>query len=152
MILQKQNFNSISGTYSKNLDISTVNFMDENGNIINLDDEVLYFDFWSNTCGKCIKKFPDVEKFANDLDDELFYLVNVIGDESEMEIAKKILKDRNVNMKNIFIDRTDVSNFDVYFYPTVIKVDNNEIVFRGMIETLAYFNLDYCWIEIHIKI
>lgn len=141
IILQKQNFGSISGTYSKSIDIKLVSFKDENGDVYNLDDQIVYLDFWNNTCGVCIKKFPLVQDFANDLENKQFYLVNVFENKDEIQIAKKILKDRNVGVKNIFLNKKDLSHFDVHFYPTVIKVVDDEIVFKGSIETLPYFNL-----------
>ena len=141
VVLQQQNYGSISGTYSKAIDIESINFKNEDGDIINLDKDIIYLDFWNNTCGVCIKKFPIVENVATDLNGQSFYLVNVIEDESQIETAKNILNSRNVNVQNIFLHKQDLANFDVYFYPTVIKIVEDEIVFKGSIETLNYFNL-----------
>jgi len=141
VVLQKQNYGSISGTYSKAIDIEFINFKDEDGDIINLDKDIIYLDFWNNTCGVCIKKFPIVENVASALNGQSFYLVNVIEDESQIKTAISILKSRNIKVQNIFLQKQDLENFDVHFYPTVIKIVEDEMVFKGSIETLPYFNL-----------
>lgn len=141
LMLQKQNFSSISGVYSKQIDLNSIDFINQNGEIINLKKDVVLLDFWTNTCGICIKKFPKVESVIKSLDHQTFYFVNVIDDESQMEKAKEILRVNNVNSKNLFIHKNQLSKFDVSVFPTFIKIENGEIVFKGMIETFSYFNL-----------
>jgi thiol-disulfide isomerase/thioredoxin len=140
IFLQVENYDNISGIYSKEIQFKSIEFRDENGDVLFLNEDNVLLDFWTNTCGVCIKKFPKVVDVVEGLDNQPFYLVNVIDDESQMIEAKEILKQRDVSLKNIFLFKENIEKFDINYYPTVIKVENNEIVFKGMIESYVYFD------------
>ena len=140
IILQVQNYKTLSGVYSKKIDIASVSFYDKFNNEINLKDNKVVLDFWHNRCGTCIKKFPDVEKTKDDLSHIQFYAVNVIENESDILVAERILENNSTTTQNIYIYKKDLDLFDISFFPTVILVDDNEIVFKGTIESLRLLN------------
>ena len=136
---QIQNHGSLIGTYSKKIDTNKVQFYDKDHNEVDIQDESYLLDFWSNTCGVCIKKFPKIKEFKSDYEFMDFYLVNVIDQKSDIKKAEGILDERNLDLKNIYLYKDDLRSFDVEYFPTVLMIEEKEIVLKGSIETVKYF-------------
>ena len=80
----------------------TLNDLD--GNTLTKEDfkgKVVFFDFWTTTCGYCIAQFPSIYKIADnfkDNQDVLFYLIDYNGKYDDTEYVRKFVKQRNIQV------------------------------------------------------
>lgn len=147
---QYVNFNNFDGKLNKSLNKSFF-FTNDNDTIhfngSNIDKNIYVIDFWNNTCGVCIKKFPDLKKLRDKYkkyDNIKFITVNVIKNEKDKLRANELLKKTfNEDLDNYFIHENEVKEFEIAGFPKLVVVKNNNIVFDGFIETLSIFDYKY---------
>lgn len=141
----KHAFNTYTGFYNKPWQNIVVT--DKNLNQLYFEQDKIYvIDVWNNTCGVCIMKFPLFEKLKKKYKTNknvIFIGLNVYKEKNEVVTAQTITKDYNFTGDNYFLKTQDLSKVAVSFYPTVLVVKKDTIIFRGSIETLNIFHNRY---------
>lgn len=149
IISQKIFFNNVNGEAKKEINISKIPFLtfDNNSDKYFFEkDKIIVLDFWNNNCGSCFKKFPKLNTFYNKNKSNKnlqIFSANVYKSESEIKKGNELLTRYNYDFKNIFISNKYKNDFQIEAFPTVIVIKNNEIIFKGTIETLDNFNFLY---------
>jgi thiol-disulfide isomerase/thioredoxin len=149
IVYQKIFFDNITGGIKKQIDINKIPYLAPKYNSKKqfLDkDKILILDFWNNNCGSCFEKFPKFNSFYNKNKSNKklqIFSVNVYKNEKEIQLGNQLLSKYNYDFSNIFI-KDEVKNlFQIEAFPTVLVIKNNEIIFKGTIETLENFNFLY---------
>jgi len=116
----------------------TIILKDDTGNSIRLDtikNKIIVLDFWSTSCGSCIKSFPEFEKISNEYKNNAtvdFYIVNIPNKRDTLGEAKQIVLNRNVKANSLYAENTsilDSLNFDGF--PHLIILKNAKIRYSG---------------------
>ncbi len=107
---------------------------------INQSSGIIVVDFWTESCGICYKKFPQLKKLKQ------LYKLN-----KEIKFITG-LNSKNINYKSIADEIDNLYNFKTYKtndsicnklnidgYPTIIVFKNDKIIFRGSVELLKDF-------------
>lgn len=147
------NQKNIYGNYSGNSDYRKVkNMMLLNSDmkefiIDNQKDKTIVIDFWNNSCLVCFEKFPKFKELQNEYQAQKniqFLTINVISSFKEILTAESLLtKTMNQDLNNYFILQENSHTFNISWFPKVVVIKNNEIVFEGTIETLMMFKQQY---------
>lgn len=102
------------------------------------DKSKLYLlDFWSTSCGVCFKKFPKVQALYDQYknNDKIEILaVNIRLPQDTDRMAAQLIANRGYSFPVLVAEETFKNSFGVAYYPTVVMVKGDEIVFRGDIE------------------
>lgn len=111
---------------------------------IKLDPNKMYvIDCWNKTCGICIQKFPKFERLKNKFSDNKnieFIGLNFYKGEADVLYSQELFDSRNLKFDTFYIHIEDGKELPVYFFPTVLVIKNNTIIFRGHLETLDLFS------------
>lgn len=106
--------------------------LDLDGNVITQDDfkgKVVFFDFWSVTCGQCIAQFPSIENARNkfkDNSDVKFYLINYNGPRDNIEYVKKFTEKRELQIPVLFdLNSKLAKDLECFAFPHSFIVDKN---------------------------
>ncbi|WP_407404947.1 TlpA family protein disulfide reductase [Chryseobacterium sp.] len=90
--------------------------------------DITLIDYWSTTCKPCIQDLPKLVALFEKYKDKKVNIISIASDSKKdrMELAKRILKNNNVEWKNYF----DVKNefpkkLNASGYPLQILVDKN---------------------------
>ena len=133
------NFGTYTGGYSYTIE-NTIIVKDEKDVLKQLDEDKVYvIDLWNKGCAICIRKFPKFEKLKNkysDANDIEFIAVNIYRSENDIAYSQKLFDKKNLDFKTYYISEKEAEELKTEFFPTVIVIKNNEIIFRGHIETL----------------
>ncbi len=105
-------------------------------------EKIIILDFWTTSCGICIKKFPELQEVMN------YY------DSSQLEVAAVHLFSRNDHLDSIqsftsklpykfnfyYTDMTTAdslkSYFSIYTVPTIVVLNkNNKVIYNGNLNT-----------------
>ena len=135
---------------TSNSKVEGVNLLDSNGSNFYLetkDSKIIVIDFWNNNCGICFRKFPLLKEiqreYKNDINVKVI-AVNVFLDNEEIKKAKELLYEtNNSDITSYYMSKNDAKGFNVKWYPKVVVIKNNEIIFEGHIETLNLFKFLY---------
>ena len=101
-------------------------------NDIFADYDVTIVNFWNNGCGTCIEEMPELEEMYQELQQDHINLIGVGADsgenEEQLELAKRILKEKGVTYQNIAPNPENdfYKDFiaDITGYPTTYVVDS----------------------------
>lgn len=94
-------------------------------------------DFWSTSCGVCFKKFPKVQALYDQYknNDKIEILaVNIRLPQDTDRMAAQLVANRGYSFPVLVAEETFKNSFGVAYYPTVVMVKGDNIVFRGDIE------------------
>ena len=109
---------------------------DTEGNAITNDIfanyDVTIVNFWNNGCGTCIAEMPELEEMYQEFQKDNINLIGVGADsgesEEQLELAKRILKEKGVTYQNISPnpEHDFYKDFiaDITGYPTTYVVDS----------------------------
>jgi len=107
------------------------------------DKNKLYLlDFWSTSCGVCFKKFPKVQALYDQYknNDKIEILtVNIRLPKDTNRMAQQLIVNRGYSFPVFVTNENFKNNFGVAYYPTVVMVKGDQIVFRGDIEGAKTF-------------
>lgn len=107
---------------------------------INLDtDKYTLFQFWYTRCAICLKKFPELVRWADTNSDRIDVIGICVDDTASFEKAKHIVEDYNIPWTQHYISRTDpfwiisgaVPAESEYFLPRYILVDGKGIIINS---------------------
>jgi thiol-disulfide isomerase/thioredoxin len=121
-----------------NNSLPVLNIVDDKNNYRTLrkDNSIQVINFWTNSCGACIKQFPNYEalyqKYRNNKFIEVIS-VNATYKNDRKALSKKKLK--GFNFSNFFLDAKEMKNFKINAYPTYLIVDK-----KGIIKFQGYLN------------
>ena len=113
---------------------------DLNGSELSLNDfkdKYLVLDFWSSSCGLCIKNFPEVqsfsEKFSNNQRVSFYSVFCVSANRCETrQTGFDIVQKRGFSFPLLFSEDESYKKFGVSCFPTVVIFSpDNKIIFRG---------------------
>ncbi len=134
------NFGSVSGWVHTN---APIEFIDEYGNKVSVGgqrgDKIYVLDFWSTSCGRCFRKFPEVEEMYREYRDHpavAIYAVNIPREKDGPDKAYRMIRERGYDFPvGILSGREDMKEFGINGYPAVLMIDRSgRIVFKGTIE------------------
>lgn len=137
--LQKLNFGTFTGRTEQVVDHGIL-FQDADGGDVALgsfNGKYLLLDFWSSTCGVCIKKFPEVQKiyetYKNRPDVEVFSLFCRRRKGETARTGCDILLERGYSFPVMSIDGdTAQEKLGITGFPTILIFDpHGTLVFRG---------------------
>ncbi|HOQ57744.1 MAG TPA: TlpA disulfide reductase family protein [Bacteroidales bacterium] len=121
---------------------------DLNGSELSLNDfkdKYLVLDFWSSSCGLCIKSFPEVqsfsEKFSNNQRVSFYSVFCVSAKRCETrQTGFDIVQKRGFSFPLLFSEDESYKKFGVSCFPTVVIFSpDNKIIFRGRLEIAIKF-------------
>lgn len=123
-----------------------LNLEDKNGEklIIKNENKVLVIDFWSLSCGNCIKSFPKFEKVKNDFknDDEVeFISINIYQSKNEIEKSEEIISE--YTFKNFYSDKSLFKKLNFNSVPNYMIIGkDNKIKYFGHLNVESYENIN----------
>ena len=103
----------------------------EKKNIKNIENKIIFLNFWSIECDYCIKEINKIEDIISKFDDIYFLFINC-GDSKEDVI--NFLNKKKLNI-NILLDEDDYLTelLDVKNIPTSIIIDKNKNIVNILI-------------------
>ena len=118
-----------------------------NGDSLNYShtDKIIVLDFWNTGCGICFQKFP-ILQHQHDLYSKTnkiqFYAVNVPLKRDTIGQGNAVFKSLNYSVNNLnTLNIQTAVDLGVNYYPTVLIVYKNRIIYRGDIEHVdSYLN------------
>lgn len=120
---------------------------EKNVNILSTASNTIVIDFWSNNCAVCFKKFPLLKELQKEYEKNVnieIIAVNVYSKREDIKKSKELLaQTNNLDLKNYYMSKDDSKDFNLRWYPKVVVIKNNKIVFEGHIETLRLFKQKY---------
>jgi thiol-disulfide isomerase/thioredoxin len=138
---QKDNFGTYSGILKNINTVEDYKVYDFNNQKVNFEEEIVIVDFWNNNCGICIEKFPEINKFNQNLKNKKnikLISINVINSPNDMITARNIAKKHNLNIDVFYIFKEDAKIYDVEVFPTILVIKNKKVIYKGTIETLNF--------------
>lgn len=100
--------------------------------------KVAYLDFWSTSCGVCFIKFPKLEELYQKYKNEpnlIIQAVNIPIERDTTGMAFHMIERRGKYNFPVVIGTDSMREaFKVQFYPTVLILKDNKVVFRGRAE------------------
>ena len=121
---------------------------DLNGSELSLNDfkdKYLVLDFWSSSCGLCIKSFPEVqsfyEKFSNNQRVSFYSVFCVSANRCETrQTGVDIVHKRGFSFPLLFSEDESYKKLGVNLFPTVLICSpDNKVIFRGNLENAIKF-------------
>ena len=118
---------------------------------LNNNNKIMVIDFWSNSCGNCIKEFPKFEKLKNEFinDNNVdFISINIFNKKTDIKVSKKYLE--NYTFKKYFTDKSIYVKLDFNYIPNYMVVGKDgKIKYFGKLnmETYETYNNIYKLIE-----
>jgi thiol-disulfide isomerase/thioredoxin len=119
--------------------VPDVKLLDTSGKSIMLSSfkgKILYLDFWSTSCGPCLKLFPAEEELIDELKhqqlDTTVLIIKICGD-SKFDDWKKMIHKFNSSAINLFLDGKTFKlwrKFKIPNYPTYQLV-SREFAYLG---------------------
>lgn len=88
------------------------------------DAKVVMINFWEPWCGPCVGEMPDLEKLYEKYKDEGFVIIGAFSDTSDINSAKKVVKDCNITYPIIQVN-DDLNKYEQPYVPSTIFVDGN---------------------------
>lgn len=139
----KTNFDTFLGEYDFLIQNEMI-LKDAKGKIFKLDPGKIYvIDCWNKTCGVCFQKFPKFDKLKNKFSDNKnieFIGLNFYKEEVDVSYSQDLFDSRNLNFNTYYIQVKEGKELPVYFFPTVLVIKNNKVIFRGHLETLDTYS------------
>jgi thiol-disulfide isomerase/thioredoxin len=115
--------------YNKNNDTFTSN---------DYNNKIVYMDFWTTSCGICFRKFPDLEKLYQKYKSHSNVMIQVINIPIQRDTAGMafyMIERSGTYTFPVLIGADSMAKtFGVVFYPTVVILKDNKMVFRGRTE------------------
>jgi thiol-disulfide isomerase/thioredoxin len=143
---QKTNYNNYSGIVEIPVtNLNSLELFDSNKQGLSWKDltskKVLVIDFWNNQCSVCIQKFPDFENFMFENEkykNVEFISLNVIKDTSVINRGNELFGLKLLKFNNFYVKDQNLERFQLDFFPSIIVVKEEKIVFRGTMEMLNH--------------
>lgn len=142
--VHRSNYGTFTGKQS--IPIKNVMLQNEQDSLEKFDKAGQYylFDFWTTSCGLCIREFPEVqklyEKYRQDNANLSIYLVKVPRDTTDRRLSKEILRKREISIPLLFfpgLPEERVEKYRVFSYPTVLLIKDDEIIHIGNIKSVT---------------
>lgn len=150
-IVQKNSYGSLNGNanyYPKDFELEFYDFEKKRKiSLKNSDDKIYVLDFWNNNCGTCFVKFPkldNLKKKHNENKNIEFFAVNSYRKDEEIIQGQKMFDSLNYGFKTIF-QKNNVSKSlkNSPFYPEILVLKNNKIIYKGSVEMLSILDFYY---------
>lgn len=117
---------------SKPLDLQLTTFKGNKIDLNKLKGKVILLDFWTISCGPCIKEMPHLQDMYEKYKDRGFEVIGIAGEsEKEKEQVLKLIKRQGVTYPQVFDKTANVSYhtlFKIKFYPSVWLLNKEGIV------------------------
>ena len=119
------------------------NLYDLNGSELSLNDfkdKYLVLDFWSSSCGLCIKSFPEVQSISEQLSNNQrvsFYSVFCVSQNrtETRQTGVDIIQKRGFSFPLLLSEDESYKKLGVNGFPTVLICSpDNKIIFRGSLK------------------
>lgn len=96
------------------------------------NSKITMINFWGTFCPPCLKEMPDIQSLTEKYDKEDFQVLGIITDtfegmDNNIDKAKEIIKDTNVNYLNIIPNENMYENYlknSIQAVPLTIFVDS----------------------------
>lgn len=113
--------------------------IDVNKENVKLDtNKVIVLEFWNTACKICFEKFPEFEKqYLNYKSNPniLIYSVNVPLKRDSLKNTISLIKRLDYKFPTLFaINQKEIDSYNIYSYPHILIIKNNEIRFSGRLE------------------
>lgn len=125
-------------------------FNGESFNLNNQSGKILVLDFWSTSCGICLKKFPDYDKLKQEYSSQTeieFYAVNLIHRKEQLSSVKKVTSSFPYSFENLYTDNSSANQIRellrIEAVPTIVIINkNNEVIYIGDLNTEKHVFID----------
>ena len=112
--------------------------------LISFKEDLIVLEFWSSSCGLCLKSFPKTQELYDTYKDKGVgvYAVYVGTGGETFEVGSAILQNLNYSFPMLFLPKgaSALSEFGVKRFPTVAILNNKgEYLFCGNIELAMSF-------------
>ncbi|MCY6483069.1 TlpA disulfide reductase family protein [Clostridium aestuarii] len=94
------------------------------------DNKLTMVNIWATFCGPCKAEMPDIQELYKEVKQENINVLGIVSDtfndEENQELAKKIIKSKDVEFTNIIPDESLMNGLlkDIPGVPTTVFVDN----------------------------
>lgn len=96
-----------------------------------ISNRYLVVDFWGSWCAPCIAAMPDLVSFKKTHKGKVDLISIVFDEKNNIELAKKIIKEKNLTWPQIWDDKSNPSLIKIMkieFFPTLIVVNKEKKV------------------------
>ncbi len=140
------NYETYTGTYDYKLKRKlAIHSMDDITK--NLSPEKTYvIDLWNRHCGVCFIKFSKFGKLKakfEDRSDIEFLALNIYESEEDIKPSQVKFNKSDLNFPTYYLSDQDAAELNPEFFPIVLVIKNNQIIFRGHVETLNALDFKY---------
>ena len=124
-------------TVAVGIDMPVLNLIDRNQQLVKLSKEkMMVMDFWTTSCGRCFKTFPDFEKLKEKYDGNSnieFYSINNPIKRDYFAKTVALVDDLGYSFTTLYaVDRHEIEErLRFNLYPHVYVVKNNKVIYSG---------------------
>lgn len=127
---------SLNQNEIKGQEFPNIEFVNENKKQITINsDKIVLLEFWNSKCGKCIKKFPDLEKlylkYKKNKNVQIFS-VNILLPNDDFEKVSQLVKDYDFPVLYAVTQNEIFSKLNFNYVPYCIILKNNKIRYAGV--------------------
>jgi thiol-disulfide isomerase/thioredoxin len=121
-------------TFEKNQTFEAFHFTDINGNVLSSKDltgKVLVFNFWSITCGPCIKEIPHLNTLVESMKGkDVVFIAPAFYSPKEYLVGKFLPK---YPFAYTIVEITNPDDYNILAFPTHVVTDkNHNIIFKAV--------------------
>ena len=99
-----------------------------------LQNKYIVLDFWSSTCGVCLKQLPDYQKFYNKYKDKLLVRsVFVRYKDESVADGMQIITERGCDFPIWSVDKDNqlLKDLSIERYPAVVIIKDGQTIYKG---------------------
>lgn len=127
---------SLNQNKIKGQEFPNIEFINKNKKQITINsDKIVLLEFWNSKCGKCIKKFPDLEKlylkYKRNKNVQIFS-VNILLPSDNFEKVSQLVKDYDFPIIYAVSENEIFSKLNFNYVPYCIIIKNNKIRYAGV--------------------
>ena len=127
---------SLNQNKIKGQEFPNIEFVNEHKKQITINsDKIVLLEFWNSKCGKCIKKFPDLEKlylkYKRNKNVQIFS-VNISLPNDNFEKVSQLVKDYDFPKLYAVSQNEIFSKLNFNYVPYCIILKNNKIRYAGV--------------------
>jgi thiol-disulfide isomerase/thioredoxin len=103
-------------------------------------DRLMILDFWSTSCGVCFSEFPKLETLYRQSEGDTsmgILAVDVSLARDTPGMAEAMVRQRHYSFPVYVADEKIMKQFGVEYFPTVIMIENDVIIYRGDLDGAA---------------
>lgn len=137
MWIHRLNYGTFTGKQEVEINNAVFHYANGKSFILEQNAKPFMLEFWSTSCGVCIEQLPLIQEFFNSQSSEIdIYLVCVVYEQHDYQLAQEILKRNNITVPLLFYQDVDgdlARKFKVTAFPTTVGIDRNVIFHVGNI-------------------